>query len=127
MLRSYIYYVKDAFQPTLTPEAEQVIVNYYQLQRRSNAGNRNQARTTIRMLESLVRLAQGKPKPSLTGSPHFSTRLVLVTKVTSGKVDDYPQLQRRSNVRSCNQARAITRMLGRLVRLARGVPNLLCT
>ncbi|GAQ89831.1 hypothetical protein (MCM9-like) [Klebsormidium nitens] len=58
MLRSYIYYVKAAFQPTLTPEAERVIVNYYQLQRRSNAGNRNQARTTIRMLESLVRIAQ---------------------------------------------------------------------
>ncbi|KAL3687364.1 hypothetical protein R1sor_013673 [Riccia sorocarpa] len=56
MLRRYILYVRTEFKPTLTPEAETVIVSYYQLQRRS--GHENAARTTIRMLESLIRLAQ---------------------------------------------------------------------
>ncbi|KAL2629347.1 hypothetical protein R1flu_014033 [Riccia fluitans] len=56
MLRRYILYVRSEFKPTLTHEAEKVIMSYYQLQRRS--GHENAARTTIRMLESLIRLAQ---------------------------------------------------------------------
>ncbi|KAI4375879.1 hypothetical protein MLD38_013697 [Melastoma candidum] len=56
MLRKYIHYVKDHFRPILTKEAEKVISSYYQLQRRS--ATQNAARTTVRMLESLIRLAQ---------------------------------------------------------------------
>lgn len=56
MLRRYIHYVKARFKPVLTKEAEKVISSYYQLQRRSAA--HNAARTTVRMLESLIRLAQ---------------------------------------------------------------------
>uniref|UniRef100_A0A0A9F236 Probable DNA helicase MCM9 n=1 Tax=Arundo donax TaxID=35708 RepID=A0A0A9F236_ARUDO len=55
MLRRYIHYVKE-FKPVLTKEAERVISSYYQLQRRS--GTHNAARTTVRLLESLIRLAQ---------------------------------------------------------------------
>nr|XP_043630756.1 probable DNA helicase MCM9 [Erigeron canadensis] len=56
LLRRYIHYVKGYFRPTLTKEAENVISKYYQLQRRS--ATKNAARTTVRMLESLIRLAQ---------------------------------------------------------------------
>ncbi|XP_077224406.1 minichromosome maintenance 9 isoform X2 [Tasmannia lanceolata] len=56
MLRRYIHYVKGHFKPILTKEAERVISSYYQLQRRS--ATQNAARTTVRMLESLIRLAQ---------------------------------------------------------------------
>ncbi|KAK3185091.1 hypothetical protein Dsin_032377 [Dipteronia sinensis] len=56
MLRRYIHFVKGYFRPVLTKEAEKVISSYYQLQRRSAA--QNAARTTVRMLESLIRLAQ---------------------------------------------------------------------
>ncbi|KAH9658104.1 putative DNA helicase MCM9 [Citrus sinensis] len=56
MLRRYIYFVKGYFKPILTKEAEKVISSYYQLQRRS--ATQNAARTTVRMLESLIRLAQ---------------------------------------------------------------------
>nr|GLL23828.1 probable DNA helicase MCM9 [Ipomoea trifida] len=56
MLRRYIHFVKRNFQPVLTKEAEKVISSYYQLQRRS--ATQNAARTTVRMLESLIRLAQ---------------------------------------------------------------------
>ncbi|GKV35425.1 hypothetical protein SLEP1_g43689 [Rubroshorea leprosula] len=56
MLRRYIHYVKGHFKPSLTKEAEKVISSYYQLQRRS--AMQNAARTTVRMLESLIRLGQ---------------------------------------------------------------------
>ncbi|KAF5813711.1 putative DNA helicase [Helianthus annuus] len=56
LLRRYIHFVKGYFRPTLTKEAENVISRYYQLQRRS--ATENAARTTVRMLESLIRLAQ---------------------------------------------------------------------
>ncbi|KAL9174513.1 hypothetical protein ABFS82_02G057100 [Erythranthe guttata] len=56
MLRRYIHFVKGYFRPILTKEAEKVISSYYQLQRRS--ATHNAARTTVRMLESLIRLAQ---------------------------------------------------------------------
>ncbi|KAM0918113.1 hypothetical protein ACQ4PT_008770 [Festuca glaucescens] len=55
-LRRYIHYVRHRFKPVLTKEAERVISGYYQLQRSS--GTQNAARTTVRMLESLIRLAQ---------------------------------------------------------------------
>ncbi|XP_042506179.1 probable DNA helicase MCM9 isoform X1 [Macadamia integrifolia] len=56
MLRRYIHFVKRHFKPVLTKDAERVISSYYQLQRRS--ATENAARTTVRMLESLIRLAQ---------------------------------------------------------------------
>ncbi|XP_023750740.1 probable DNA helicase MCM9 isoform X1 [Lactuca sativa] len=55
-LRSYIHFVKGYFRPTLSKEAENVISRYYQLQR--SIATENAARTTVRMLESLIRLAQ---------------------------------------------------------------------
>ncbi|KAK7412145.1 hypothetical protein VNO78_03594 [Psophocarpus tetragonolobus] len=55
-LKRYINYVKEHFKPVLTREAERVISSYYQLQRKS--ATYNAARTTVRMLESLIRLAQ---------------------------------------------------------------------
>ncbi|XP_027112806.1 probable DNA helicase MCM9 [Coffea arabica] len=56
MLRRYIHFVKRNFRPVLSKEAENVISRYFQLQRRS--ATQNAARTTVRMLESLIRLAQ---------------------------------------------------------------------
>ncbi|XP_020584093.1 probable DNA helicase MCM9 [Phalaenopsis equestris] len=56
MLRRYIHYVKQRFKPVLTKDSERIISSYYQLQRRS--ATHNAARTTVRMLESLIRLAQ---------------------------------------------------------------------
>ena len=55
-LRAYLEYVRSQLQPEMTPEAESVLVTYYSLQRQQ--ADRDTARTTIRMLESLVRLAQ---------------------------------------------------------------------
>ncbi|XP_077531674.1 uncharacterized protein LOC144144183 [Haemaphysalis longicornis] len=55
-MRSYFLIVK-ALNPTLTEEAQMVLQEYYRCQR--NVVQRDAARTTLRLLESLVRLSQG--------------------------------------------------------------------
>jgi DNA replicative helicase MCM subunit Mcm2 (Cdc46/Mcm family) len=50
--------VKSEFAPVLTVEAEELLGAYYASQRRAENRTAHAARTTIRMLESLVRLAQ---------------------------------------------------------------------
>jgi DNA replicative helicase MCM subunit Mcm2 (Cdc46/Mcm family) len=70
-LRAYVAVVKRQFAPVLTPEAEELLGAYYASQRRAEGQVAHAARTTIRMLESLVRLAQVRrdvAAPSVTDS-----------------------------------------------------------
>lgn len=56
-LRSYVMWARaEHADVDMSSEAEAVLLAYYQQQRR--AEERSQARTTIRMLESLVRVSQ---------------------------------------------------------------------
>lgn len=56
-LRSYVMWARTEHADlAMSPEAEEVLLAYYQQQRR--AEERSQARTTIRMLEGLVRVSQ---------------------------------------------------------------------
>ncbi|KAL1916554.1 uncharacterized protein VTP21DRAFT_5745 [Calcarisporiella thermophila] len=55
-LKTYLQYVKSNFRPPLSRQANLVLQRYYQAQRQRDL--RNAARTTLRLLESLIRLAQ---------------------------------------------------------------------
>ena len=56
-MKAYITVIKG-LQPQVSEEANSILTRYYQLQRQSDG--RNNARTTIRMLESLSRLSEGE-------------------------------------------------------------------
>lgn len=55
-LQAYIDLVRDQFHPTLNQDA-QTVINAYYAQERARGGQTT-ARTTIRLLESVIRLAQ---------------------------------------------------------------------
>lgn len=55
-MKTYFSLIRN-LQPTLSDVGNQVLLRYYQMQRQSDS--RNAARTTIRLLESLIRLAEG--------------------------------------------------------------------
>lgn len=64
-LRAYLEYVKATFKPTLSESAQRVLTGYYSMQR--GATDRDAARSTIRMLEALVRLAQAHARLMFRG------------------------------------------------------------
>jgi hypothetical protein len=55
-LRAYIATIREKFQPTLSPEASELLENHYSLCRQSTS--ENSLPVTIRFLESMIRLSQ---------------------------------------------------------------------
>lgn len=60
MLRRYVTYVREKLHPAMNDEAKCLLMRYYQMQRQQS--DRSAARTTVRLLESLMRLAEGHAK-----------------------------------------------------------------
>lgn len=60
VLKEYVNFVRVNFQPEMTSAANDCLSKYYQLQRRVDS--LHCARTTVRMLESLVRMSQAHAK-----------------------------------------------------------------
>lgn len=84
-LRQYIAWVKQTFHPVLTPPAEEVLSKYYQLRR--GAAGRHAARTTLRLLESLVRLAQAHARLMARATVEVVDAAIAVALVDSSVVD----------------------------------------
>lgn len=90
-LRQYIVWVKSNFNPILTPPAENILSGYYQLRRGTT--HRHAARTTIRLLESLVRLAQAHAKLMARHYVDVQDAVFVVALVDSSVVDGEAMLE----------------------------------
>ena len=75
-LRQYIAWVKQAFHPTLSEEAEEVLSGYYSAVRQRPVHGTGQG--TVRQLESLVRAAQAHARLMARGEVTLQDAVVAV-------------------------------------------------
>ncbi|KAL3280038.1 hypothetical protein HHI36_017545 [Cryptolaemus montrouzieri] len=81
MLQAYFNIIKK-INPPLTEEANRILGTYYQLQRRQSF--RNKSRTTVRLLDSLVRLSQGHARLVFHNSVQIVDAIMAVVLVEIG-------------------------------------------
>ncbi|CAL1548313.1 unnamed protein product, partial [Lymnaea stagnalis] len=79
-MQAYLTLVKS-LNPQLTPQSSRVLQAYYRAQR--GADDRNAARTTMRLLQSMIRLAQGHARLLFRESVTVQDAVVAVTLMES--------------------------------------------
>jgi len=65
-LKKYIHYAKSRFQPEMTQEANDKIVDFYTELRGQHAGDNNTLPVTVRTLETIIRLSSAHAKCRLS-------------------------------------------------------------
>jgi DNA helicase MCM9 len=80
-LRAYLCWARETLAPELSAAAQRVLTGYYTLQR--NADGRSEARTTIRLLESLVRISQAHARLMLSAEVTVADAVTAVMIVES--------------------------------------------
>ena len=93
-LRQYILFVRDRIQPILSQEAAAILQRYYQLQRQSD--DRSSSRTTVRLLESLMRLASAHAKLMFRTTAILQDAVVAIACLASSQ----SQMQSHSSLSS---------------------------
>lgn len=79
-MKTYFCLVRT-LQPTLSDVSNQVLLRYYQMQRQSDS--RNAARTTIRLLESLIRLAEAHARLMFRNTVTLEDAITVVSVMES--------------------------------------------
>ncbi|XP_051031469.1 DNA helicase MCM9 [Phodopus roborovskii] len=79
-MKTYFCLIRN-LQPTLSDVSNQVLLRYYQMQRQSDS--RNAARTTIRLLESLVRLAEAHARLMFRNTVTLEDAITVVSVMES--------------------------------------------
>ena len=85
-LRQYISYVKGSLHPPMGNMAKSLLSRYYQLQRQSD--DRSNARTTVRLLESLVRLSEAHAKLMCHEEVMMEDAVIAITLVSLSESQD---------------------------------------
>ena len=84
-LRQYIALIKSRFNPVMSAEAKVLLARYYQLQRQSE--DRSSARTTVRLLESLMRLSEAHARIMFREEVLFCDAVVAIKCMTLSQTD----------------------------------------
>ena len=74
-LKAYILFVQQRFKPKLSSSAQRILTRYYQYVR---SHNRSVAQVTVRLLESLIRLAQAHARLMLRNLVQTMDAVVVV-------------------------------------------------
>ncbi|XP_029397993.1 DNA helicase MCM9 isoform X2 [Mus pahari] len=79
-MKTYFCLIRN-LHPTLSEVSNQVLLRYYQMQRQSDS--RNAARTTIRLLESLIRLAEAHARLMFRNTVTLEDAITVVSVMES--------------------------------------------
>ncbi|GAB1295111.1 DNA helicase MCM9 [Apodemus speciosus] len=79
-MKTYFCLIRN-LHPTLSDVSNQVLLRYYQMQRQSDS--RNAARTTIRLLESLIRLAEAHARLMFRSTVTLEDAITVVSVMES--------------------------------------------
>ena len=84
-LRQYVSFVRYHFQPRMLPGTQTLLQTYYLLLRRDAPPDLEAGRTTVRLLESLVRLSEAHAKLMFRSTVELEDAVVAISLMTAAQ------------------------------------------